>query len=208
MSYLKAIGRRFALWCLAGALILAPPGLASARYVVGFYSHSWGVGEGMLYFPHAFILVRGAPDNGGAPIEQSFGFTDPAPTPALLFHRSRGEVIDSRKDYLAVSRKHFSIDITDDQYRNLIQAVRAWESVKGDPYDLHTRNCITFVGEMARALGLNVGDERITDPSRFLEDLRSLNPSIVAKEDSATARAPGGIGTVTEPSSEPVARAP
>lgn len=197
---MRRIGRDGVLVALC-LILLANPGAASARYVVSFYSHSWGVGQGMLYFPHVFLVIRGAPDGGGPPIEQSFGFTDPSPTPALLFHRSHGEVIDSRKDYLSVSRKHFSIQIDDDQYRRLIEAVRAWEGVDGDPYDLHSRNCITFVGEMARAIGLMVGDERITDPSRFLEDLKARNASVLTPEPPADGQPATGSGS--EPAAGP-----
>ena len=160
----------------------------------------------MLYFPHAFLLVRGVSEAQGGAIEQSFGFTAVAVTPALLFHRAPGEVIDSRKAYLQVSRQHLAIEISDDQYRALLQAVRGWERVKGDPYDLHSRNCVTFVGEMARVLGLNVGDERTMDPARFLEDLRARNVSKLMASDAADA--PAGASEPSMAASSALAAAP
>ena len=147
-----------------------------------FYSHTWGLSPGgELYFPHAFITVAGTLDASGETVDQSFGFTAPFPTPALLFHRTHGEIIASARTYLAVSKAHFSLTIPDERYRALLDAIEAWRSVKGDPYDLHSRNCITFVGEMAKVLGLSVGDERTQDPARFIEDLRQRNPQLVAE---------------------------
>ncbi|MEJ0067088.1 MAG: hypothetical protein WDM85_18145 [Caulobacteraceae bacterium] len=166
-------------------LLATPAGPAAAAVTVGFYSHPWGLSsQGFLYFPHAFITVRGTPDGGGEPVDLSFGFTAPSPTPALLFHRTRGEIIDSARTYMAVSREYFSIVVPDDRYRALLEAIAAWRGVKGDPYDLKKRNCITFVGEMGRAIGLDVGDERVMDPDRFLDDLRRRNLDKVQPTDA------------------------
>ncbi len=180
---------------------------AHARYVVSFYSHGWGVAGQMLYFPHAFLLVRGSADSQSMPIEQSFGFTAVAASPALVFHRAPGEVIDSRKAYLQVSEEHLAVEISDDQYRALMQAIEAWERVKGDPYDLHARNCITFVGEMARVLGLDVGNEHVMDPARFLEDLRARNASKLVAPEPADA-SPRTSGSPMAASSAPMAAPP
>ena len=160
---------------------LALAGPACAAVTVSFYSHAWGLSPGgELYFPHAFITVRGTLDATAEPVDRSFGFTAPFPTPALLFHRTRGEIIASAGTYLAVSKAHFSLTIPDERYWALMDAIEAWRNVKGDPYDLHSRNCITFVGEMAKVLGLSVGDERTQDPVRFLDDLRQRNLQLVA----------------------------
>jgi hypothetical protein len=182
---------------IAALCSLALAGPARAAVTVSFYSHTWGLSPGgELYFPHAFIIVRGTLDATGEPVDQSFGFTAPFPTPALLFHRTHGEIIASAQTYLAVSKAHFSLTVPDERYRTLMDAIDAWRKVKGDPYDLHARNCITFVGEMARALGLNVGDERTQDPARFLDDLRRRNLQLVA---DAPVTAPGSAAAAGPP---------
>ena len=169
---------------------------ARGAVTVTFYSHTWGLSPGgELYFPHAFFTLRGTLDATAEPVDQSFGFTAPFPTPALLFHRTHGEIIDSAGAYLKVSKAHFSLTIPDERYRALMGAIDGWRKVKGDPYDLHSRNCITFVGEMAKALGLSVGDERKQDPAQFLEDLRQRNPQLT----EAPVTVPDSVSTVGPP---------
>ena len=189
--------RILALQLFAAVCSVALAGPGCAAVTIGFYSHDWGLSPGgELYFPHAFITARGTLDATGEAVDQSFGFTAPFPTPALLFHRTHGEIIASAGVYLAVSKAQFSLTIPDERYRALLEAIEAWRSVKGDPYDLHTRNCITFVGEMAKVLGLSVGDERTQDPARFLEDVRRRNPQ-VAPGDAVTA--PGSAAAAGRP---------
>jgi hypothetical protein len=166
---------------LAAALLaLAAP--AAAEVTVSFYSHAWGVSGGDLYFPHAFIVAKGDLQGAAAPVDQSFGFTAVTVSPALLFSKVRGQVIDSARTYVPISRKHFSVEVSDDQYRALLSAIADWEAVAGDPYELKRRNCVTFVGELARTLGLEVGDDHVTDPAAFLDDLTRRNPGKVRLE--------------------------
>jgi hypothetical protein len=182
-------------WLAAALLCSATP--AAAEVTVSFYSHAWGVSGGDLYFPHAFIVAKGELQDGVSPVDQSFGFTAVTVSPALLFSKVRGEVIDSARTYVPISRKHFSIVVSDVQYRSLLQAIADWEAVKGDPYELKKRNCITFVGELARTLGLEVGDDHGTDPAAFLDDLAHRNPGKVRLEPAASdsaARRPAAGG--------------
>ena len=177
---------------------------AAAEVTVGFYSHSWGLSGGDLYFPHAFIVVKGELEGRAPPIEQSFGFTAITVSPALLLSRVPGQVIDSSRTYIPISRKHFDLVVSDEQYRDLLQAIADWQRVKGDPYELKKRNCITFVGQMARVLGLEVGDEHVMDPARFLDDLALRNPgklrlgSAAANGAADTPASPGGVARTPE----------
>jgi hypothetical protein len=184
----RALAGLFGAWLAAALLLSASP--AGAEVTVSFYSHSWGVSGGDLYFPHAFIVLKGDLEADATPIDQSFGFTAVTVSPALLFSKVRGEVIDSSRTYVPISRKHFTVVISDGQYRSLLTAIADWEAVKGDPYELKKRNCITFVGELARVLGLDVGDDHVMDPAAFLDDLARRNPDRIQLEPDGAVAAP------------------
>jgi hypothetical protein len=178
---------------LVGFLSVSTPSWAKADEIVGFYFHTWGLSSrGLVYFPHAFVTVDPAPGPEASPEQsdetayprRSFGFVSAKPGPILLLHHTRGEVIDSATAYLSVSRREFAVRISDAQYQSLLDAVSNWQAVEGDPYDLRRRNCVTFVAAMARAIGMDVGDDRMLDPSRFLTDLRQRNMAMIAPDDA------------------------
>ncbi len=184
--------RRLGVTVFVGLLSFAAPASAAADEIVAFYFHSLGLSSrGLVYFPHAFVTAEPAPGPEGSPdlsVEtpyppRSFGFVSAKPGPILLLHHTRGEVIDSAKDYLSVSHREFAVRVSDAQYQSLLDAVAAWRSAPGDPYDLRRRNCVTFVAAMARAIGLNVGDDRTLDPLRFLTDLRQRNMGMIPSDD-------------------------
>lgn len=183
--------RQLGLAVSIGFLAFAAASPATADEIVAFYFHSLGVSsQGRLYFPHAFVTIDAAPglgessafsDETGYPL-RSFGFVSLKPGPILLLHHTRGEVIDSAKGYLAMSHREFAVRVSDARYQSLLDAVAAWRSAPGDPYDLRHRNCVTFVAAMARAIGLDVGDDRTLDPMRFLTDLRRRNMALIAPD--------------------------
>ncbi len=188
--------RRLGLTVLVGLLSVSAPAAAKADEIVGFYFHGWGLSSrGLVYFPHAFVTISPAPGPEASPDPRlepdyparSFGFVAVKPGPTLLLHHTRGEVIDSAKAYLSVSRREFAVRVSDAQYQSLLDAVSAWRAVEGDPYDLRRRNCVTFVAAMARAINLDVGDDRILDPSRFLTDLRQRNLAMIPPDDAPNA---------------------
>jgi hypothetical protein len=188
--------RRLGFTVLICLLSVSTPALAKADEIVGFYFHSWGVSSrGLIYFPHAFVTIDPVPGPEASPDPRgetgypprSFGFVSAKPGPILLLHHTRGAVIDSAKDYLSVSRREFAVRVTDAQYQSLLDAVSAWQAVEGDPYDLRRRNCVTFVAAMARAIGMDVGDDRTLDPLRFLIDLRQRNIGMITPDDAPNA---------------------
>jgi hypothetical protein len=178
---------------LVGLLSVSTASSAKADEIVAFYFHSFGVSpRGAVYFPHTFVTIAPAPGPEGslesinetAYPSRSFGFVSAKPGPILLLHHTRGEVIDSAKGYLSVSRREFAVRVSDAQYQSLLDAVAAWRAVNGDPYDLRHRNCVTFVAALARALGMDVGDDRTLDPLRFLIDLRRRNMDMISPDDA------------------------
>ena len=121
---------------------------AHAAVTISFWSHEFGAS-----FPHAFIMLRGTPDAGGSPVEGDYGFTATAITPGILLGPVKSEIYTAKPGYVAASDAQFSMVLTDAQYADMLALIAEW----GAPdvrYSLSKRNCIHFVKEAARRLGL------------------------------------------------------
>jgi len=162
--------RRFT--ALLGLLLslLALPAMAQVR--ITFYSHASNAGGDGMY-PHAFIRATGQPHWAPAAIDDTFGFTA-GETPLVLI-RAPGKVRPSPADYVGRSTPHFWVEISDDQYRALLDRIDTWNRPPGSYYNLYRRNCITLVAELASQLGLVVGNARTLNPEVFLNEMTQLN---------------------------------
>ena len=154
------------------------PATAFAQITVAFYSHELGNS-----FPHAFIVLKGTPEAGGAPIDVNFGFTAKSVTPAILMGPVTGVIKPANPGYIRNSDRKFAFPITDQQYAALMALVEKWKMLPGKSYDLNRRNCTHFVGEAAQALGLKVNfDPKLMKrPRSFLENVIRLNPGLLAR---------------------------
>ena len=170
--------RRLPAWLiafLALAAVFIAPHAAQAQVRVSFYSHPWGMARtGYIYFPHAFIVVE--PDGSSVSLSsrQSFGFTPIDTAVVMVTKHGRGMIIPEDERYRGVSVLHFSVEISDDQYVALERGIESWKD-NGDPYDLRSRNCVSFVAQMARLVDLKVGDADTLDPAAFLESVKRAN---------------------------------
>jgi hypothetical protein len=171
MRGLKALSHLFA----ALALFIAAPAAAEVR--VTFYSHAWNA-QGDGQYPHAFIRVTGQPDFAAAPIDETYGFT--TRQHALVFLKARGHVESAGADYIGRSVPHFWVEISDEQYRALRERIDTWTRPPGSDYNLYRRNCIIFVADLARQLGLSVGDTTTLKPEVFLSEMTRLNETRIA----------------------------
>jgi hypothetical protein len=185
--------RRWLFWrVVVAVLCVAQPVTAGVR--VSFYSHPWGMSPtGYLYFPHAFIVIE--PDGVSTSLSgpESYGFTAVNTATMLMTRHGPGEIIPEDQRYRAVSVFHFAVEISDEQYLKLRRGIEEWRSVPGDPYDLHKRNCITFIARMVELVGLKAGGATTLDPAVFLEQVRLANPSRIE------ARSPEPTVAVTNP---------
>jgi hypothetical protein len=173
---------------LALVVSLALAGAAHAAITVSFYSHGWGTGaHGFIYFPHAFIMIeRPGPDGAPAPPE-SYGFTAVGQDISVLMHPTPGQVIPEDPVYLTRSTLHFTLQITEGEYQALRATAAKWAAPGAPLYNLDGHNCITFVAELASALGLKIPPPTGRDPGKFLEGVRQLN----------AARLPAGAAPAT-----------
>jgi hypothetical protein len=153
------------------------PQAAAAQITVHFYSHELGNN-----FPHAFLVVEGRPQAGGAPVDASYGFTAKAVTPAILMGSVAGHVEPAKPDYIRRSDRKFSLALSDAQYAALMAVVNRWRTLPGKSYNLNTRNCTHFIGEAAAAIGLKVVFDKalLKRPRSFLENVIRLNPGLAA----------------------------
>lgn len=157
---------------IAVALFLLSAAPAAAAVEVSFYSKEFGSS-----FPHAFVRVTGTVDRTGQTVDASYGFTAKAITPAILMGSVAGEVIPSSADYIARSDRHFSITLRDEEYDALLATIEQWRTLKQPSYNLNRRNCVYFVADLARAIGMRADTPKalMKKPRSFLQSLVRAN---------------------------------
>jgi hypothetical protein len=85
-----------------------------------------------------------------------------------------GAVLSMPDDYIATTKPHLSLPISDEEYRAVLAIVERWRKYPQPSYNLDTHNCVTFVKEIAIALGLPASNDVkfVRSPKEFLEDLQ------------------------------------
>ncbi len=146
---------------------------AQAAVTITFWSHELGNS-----FPHAFFSLRGVPDAGGAPVDTNVGFTAKSVSPALLMGPVAGGLDIPKPGYVSGSDAQFSLVMTDAQYEAVLRLVEAWSDGKPDSvYRLSDHNCVTFVKEAARIVGLTGLDQPklMKKPRSYLKAVQAEN---------------------------------
>lgn len=167
--------QRIALRIFLGLALLIAPHSAFAEVVVTFYSHELGDS-----FPHAFFTTKGKIDATGVEVDDNFGFTASAVSPAILFGSVNGKMDKATPKYIKSSDVRFSVTVNDADYAKLMAFVDQWAAQPQKNYNLNRRNCVHFVMEAAEILGLTVNRQSrlFKKPRSFLEEVKSLNPSL------------------------------
>jgi hypothetical protein len=165
-----SVRRAIALLFAAFLAVVAVP--ASAAVSITYYSKELGAS-----FPHAFVILEGTLDRGGPRIEEDYGFTAKAISPAILWGKVAGKVItDHTVGYVKGSDRHFTVALTDAQYDRVMATVERWRATKQPSYDLDRHNCVHFVAELAAASGLRADTSKfMKKPRSFLEALTEAN---------------------------------
>ncbi|GGB35576.1 hypothetical protein GCM10011380_26220 [Sphingomonas metalli] len=165
---MNALARTLAL--LALWLVALP---AQAAVTATFWSHELGNS-----FPHAFFTLRGTPDAGGPPVDIAYGFTARSLSPAILMGTVKGRLESAKPAYIRGSDAQFAVVLSDAQYASLLALARAWSEEGGDSsYNLNHRNCVHFVREAARRIGLTGLDQPalMKKPRSFLKAVAAAN---------------------------------
>jgi hypothetical protein len=157
---------------LAAALLAltAAPGWAAVS--ITFYSKELGAS-----FPHAFVILEGTPDRGGARIEEDYGFTAKTVSPAILWGKVGGEVVtDNSVNYVKGSDRHFTVALSDSEFDRVMSTIARWRAAKQPSYDLDRHNCVHFVADLATAAGMTADTTKLMKkPRSFLIGLTERN---------------------------------
>lgn len=160
-----------------GLLLALVAGHAWAEVTLTFYAHPGSrIRGGDLLFPHAYVHATGSLDDTGDPVDWSAGFTAKNPGPQLLFAKGVGEVLNPDPRYVNEGQPHLRLVISDATYRAIRARADWWNSEEGSLYDLRRRNCISFIADLARLVGLDTAPEPSMRPGSFLEATAALNP--------------------------------
>jgi hypothetical protein len=159
---------------LTALFFLALASGACAEVTLKFYSHHFGTYGFGVTFPHAYVTLSGTTRADAKPVKANFGFTAQTISPSILWESVEGFVISMPDDYIEMSQPHLSLTISDEQYRSVLSLVDRWRKYPQPSYSLDTRNCVTFVKEIAIALQLPASNDVkfIRSPKAFLEDLQ------------------------------------
>ena len=166
------------------ALVLAAVAPASAAVTISFYSHKFHYGvDGVTQYPHAFVLLSGT-TGGGETVNTNLGFSAVTPSYALaLLGPMQGALDDVplRSGYVAEATFHFSFPLTDDQVQAVLAAAEKWRDAPQPSYDVWSRNCVTFIRDIAVAAGLSVASDNKDrfDPRAFLDDVAAHNAAFL-----------------------------
>jgi hypothetical protein len=167
------------------ALVLGMVAPASAAVTATFYSHTFRLIDGLRTdFPHGFVVLAGATDDG-TPVNLHLGFSAKNIFFDVLWHPVDGALDDEALTdaYVADSVKHFSVTLSDAQYKAVMAVEHSWRTWPQPSYEIDTHNCVTFVKEIAVASGLQVSDSKkfIHAPADFLEDVAGRNAALLGR---------------------------
>jgi hypothetical protein len=162
---------------------------ASAAVEISFYSKDMASS-----FPHAYVRLTGTDDATGKAVDVNYGFTPVSLSPGILFGSVRGMIESASPEYIARSDRHFSLKLTDDEYRRVVAIIDKWRDAPQPSYRLDGRNCIDFVAEIATALGLKapVIPGLMKKPKSYLNEVAKLNSALIAGWDAHLAASRAG----------------
>ena len=165
-----------ALALFVSLLALLMPVSASAEVLLSFHSFSGSVFSGR--YPHTFIVLEGTLDATGERISENYGFTAREVSREVLQGPVEHMIQVEPPKYIASTKRHFTVKLSDAQYRQIKAEVERWRTAPGKYYDLDRRNCIHFVGAMADIVGIKVNypQSMLRKPRQWLDHLAKLNP--------------------------------
>jgi hypothetical protein len=158
------------LTLLFAALLGLSPAAARAEIEVAFWTRELG-----LELPHAFITIKGIVD--GKAVEESYGFTPKAITPAILWGPVPGRIDLTTKGYMNASNKLYTVTVADAVLPRLRDLVLRYNAKPGSIYRMNERNCVHFVAEAAGIVGFRLPDGKglMKRPTSYLMAVAAAN---------------------------------
>ena len=152
---------------VAAGLFFASIAPSHAGVTITFYSHKFRLIDGLASdYPHGFAILSGT-NNAGQPVNVDMGFSATTLYAMALLVPLDGALDDPYTgDYVATATPHFSFPLSEAQYQAVLATADKWRNAKQPSYDFYTRNCVTFIRDIAVAAGLSVSYSRdfIHDP--------------------------------------------
>ena len=160
------------------AAALATPAAAEVR--MSFHSFNGSIFFGR--YPHTFIVLEGTLEETGAAVNENYGFTAKRANTSVLRGPVEHMILIEDQEYIESTNRHFTVTISDEQYRQVRAEMREWRDAPGRYYELDTRNCVHFVGAMARIAGLRVEipQKMVRRPKKWLNHMGTINPQLGA----------------------------
>lgn len=170
---------RFDFRCMALVLVvllgLCVSSQAAAQVVLTFAAKR---AEDTLGIPHSYLRISGTTQSG-EDIQRTFGFMPDQQSMFMVFGaRVRGAVVEAPEDRIAWERVRpfLSVQIPDTTLDAVILRFKYWNENQNGGYDAWSQNCIAFLADIARTIGLKVPPGSHLSPSGFLQTLAELNP--------------------------------
>ena len=165
------------------SLVLAALTLsATAQVVLSFHSFDGSVLFGR--YPHTFIVMEGTLDSTGLRVNENYGYTPVHPMALLSNRQVKGTIGIEPAKYVTSTNRHFSVPISDTQYRAIVAEMVRWRDDPGETYNLDRNNCVHFVARIASMAGLRVEvpQNLVRRPKAWLNLETRLNPQLGARE--------------------------
>lgn len=180
----QTLSRLTARFLAAVLLSLAAAGFSTpalADVQVSFHSFNGSVLWGR--YPHTFVVLKGELDDG-TQVDANYGFSARYTSEAISSGPAQHMIMTETERTIAQTNRHFTVTVTDRQYRRLLATVLAWRDYPGEYYDLDENNCIHFVAALARVAGLDadVPEEYIRRPKAWLNYIGRKNPAVGARD--------------------------
>ena len=166
---------------LAAAMIASGWSLpAAAEVKMAFHSFNGSYFFGR--YPHTFVRLTGTMKDG-TKVDENYGFTAKKISTKILSGPVEHDILIEEEKYIKKTNVHFTVTLTDAQVGKVRTTMRKWRDAPGKYYDLDKRNCIHFVGAMARIAGLKVEypKKMLRKPKKWLNHVGTLNPKLGAK---------------------------
>jgi hypothetical protein len=168
------------LWIALFAITaMAWPRTGWAAVEIDFYSHDFG-----KEFPHAFVVLKGTLDADGQKVDTNLGYSALRVTPAILLKSVPGGVDEGviPDEYIARSTEHFSLILSDEEYRAVMGVVAAWKARPQPSYNINDANCVHFVSDVLLALHMDGQPRRglMKSPRSFLDAVTADSRALIA----------------------------
>ena len=153
---------------------------ASAEVTMSFHSYNGSI---FGRYPHTFVIVKGTVDRTGEVVNENYGFTAKKVTTAILRGPVAHDIMVEEQSYIKKTNRHFTVKLSESQLAKVRSTMRQWRDAPGKYYDLDSRNCIHFVGAMAKIVGIKVSYPKnmLRKPKKWLNHIAAQNPHLGAK---------------------------